>query len=781
MSKQKIAAKNKIITLMREKLMKSAFVKFLMCSAIFVPAAAFAQNATLPEQEAEEVIVTAQKRAQGLSSVPISMSAVTGKKIENYGQTNMEQISSSIPNLKITQTAIANRIAIRGIASGDNKGFEQSAAMFVDGIYYGRDQLSRMPLVDLERVEILRGPQPTLFGKNAIAGAVSVVSRRPTNHFEGSLRGSYEFNHDEKTLTGVVSGPISDKVRARLVGNYRSLDGYFRNTRQNRSEPNSKESFVRGLVDFQNGAGFSGDLKLELANFKTKGQPREIFNPIGIYSAVFSGALAVDTSLDYVRADGGYESENEIFNSVANLNFELGANKLTSVTGYLKYDTQETIDVDFVNPVFLDGTNLNEAYSQISQEFRITSPSADRFNYIAGVYYQKSELDVSDKTKFAATFLGFGAPFNALGDTSNDRIFKQDSELYSVFAQGEYALMENLKITAGARFNREDKSGSRSLAVVKGPLNTFNPAVVIGTFRALNIEAHSIAGSLSEDSFTPMANVQYKLNPKTMLYASFARGTKAGGFDVRSNSLATSTTVARPGTFKFDNEEADNFEAGVKYKTRGFAFNISVYNTKYTDLQVNIFDGTLNFNVKNAAGATTKGVEADMRWAVDDHLTLSGSVAYLDFAFTNFKQGQCYFGQVSNVAGGFCDYTGKRNALSPEWTGNLNADFSHPLTTHIKFGANLNFDWSSEYLASANLDPNTLQDAYIKMGARLALSEMNDRWELALVARNITSERIIQTAGAAPLATTITGGRGIAYNGIFDRPASLALAFATKF
>src|SRR3990167_1944853 len=153
-------------------IMKKPFVALLAASALAAPAAALAQNAPAAPESTddqgglEEIIVTAQKRAEGLSDVPISISAVSGKQVESYGQTNLEQISSSVPNLKITQTAIANRIAIRGIASGDNKGFEQSVAMFVDGVYYGRDQLSRLPLVDMERVEVLRGPQPTLFGKN---------------------------------------------------------------------------------------------------------------------------------------------------------------------------------------------------------------------------------------------------------------------------------------------------------------------------------------------------------------------------------------------------------------------------------------------------------------------------------------------------------------------------------------------------------------------------------------------------------------------------------------
>lgn len=761
-------------------MMKSALRLFLT-TALIAPGIAHAQAGSTEDGGLEEIIVTAQKRAEGLSDVPISISAVSGKQIEAYGQTNLESISSSVPNLKITQTAIANRIAIRGIASGDNKGFEQSVAMFVDGIYYGRDQLSRMPLVDLQRIEVLRGPQPTLFGKNAIAGAVNIVSRRPSDKFEGSVNALYEFNHKEAKITGVLSGPLSEQVGARVVGYYRDMDGYFTNTRQNRKEPNVREAFVRGIVDFKGDGPLSADLKVEYANFKTKGQPREIFGAVGTYNAVFAGPLFVDTVEDYVRADGGYLSHNRIANAVLNANLELGEHELTSVTGYLDYKTRETVDVDFVGPAFLDGTALQEDYRQFSQELRLTSPDDGRFSYIAGIYYQNSKLGVNDQVRFNPTFLAFGPPFNALGDTSNDRVYSQSSDLISAFAQGKLDLTDGLRLTIGARFNHEKKSGSRVLSINRGPLNASSPAVVAATFRALNIEAHAISGKLSENSFNPMANIQYDITDNLMVYTSFARGTKAGGFDVRSNSLPTSITVARPGAFQFEDERADNVEAGLKYKSRNLAFSFSVYRTKYKDLQTNVFDGTLNFNVRNAAGARTQGFEADMRWAVDRHFTLSGAVAYLDFEFTNFTNGQCFFQQVSNVPGGFCNYSGKRNALSPKWSGTLNGDFSHEIGDDLKLGANINADYSSSYIAAANLDPRTRQEAYVKMGARLSLGQIDDKWSIALVGRNLTNERIKQTAGAVPLATTITRGGGNAYNAVYDRPRSIAVQVDLKF
>ncbi len=761
--------------------MKHSLAMLLAASALAGPAAAFAQEAPAESQGGlDDIIVTAQKRAEGLSDVPISISAVSGKQVESYGQTNLEQISSSVPNLKITQTAIANRIAIRGIASGDNKGFEQSVAMFVDGVYYGRDQLSRLPLVDMERVEVLRGPQPTLFGKNAIAGAVNITTRSPTDEFEGTVSGLYEFNHKELQLTGVLSGPLSDGIEARVVGYHRSMDGYFYNQKLKRNEPNVDEYYVRGKVEFDKGGPLAAELKLEYADFAMKGQPRDVFGAVGNYNAVFQGPFFVSTVPDYVREDNGYESRNKVFGATLNADLEIGEHTLTSVTSLLDYKTREIVDVDFSGISFLDGTNLREDYRQFSQELRLTSPGGEAFNYIGGVYYQHAKLDVQDFTLFNPTFLGLGAPFNALGDTRNDRDYSQTSDLISAFAQGELSLTDQLRVTAGARFNHEKKSGRRSLAIVQGPLSTAPAAVVAAVFRALNIEAHSIAGKLSEDSFNPMVNVQFDATDDLMLYASYARGTKAGGFDIRSNSLPTSTTVAKPGAFEFQDESADNFEAGLKYKGRDVAFNLSFYRTKYKDLQVNIFDGTLNFNVRNAAAARTQGIEADFRAALAEGLTISGAIAYLDFKFTNFTDGQCYYLQTPGP-GGFCDYSGKRNALSPKWSGNLNVDYWTPVGSDLKLSFNVNADFSSSYIAAANLDPRTYQGSYAKLGARVALGQIDNRWEVALIGRNLTDRRILQTGSAMPLATTITGGAGNAYNGIVDRPRTIAVQVTGRF
>lgn len=758
--------------------------KLLVGTALAMPGALWAQDAA-PDEEGglDEIVVTAQKREEGLSRVPISIAAVSGDAIADKGTANLEQLSSSVPNLRITQTGIANRIAIRGISSGDNKGFEQSAAMFVDGLYYGRDQLVRMPIVDVQRVEVLRGPQPTLFGKNAIAGAISIINRTPSDEFEGSVTGSYEFEHKETQLTGVLNLPLGDQAGMRLVGYYRDMDGYMFNTTLGRNEPNVDTVFLRGTFSFGDNNPVQARLKVEYAKFDVLGQARENLLPRGTYSAspFFSG---VDTVLDWRSQNNGFDSSTEIINSTLNVDIEVGSHTLNLTSGYLHYNSAEVLDVDYTALPILDGTNQNEKYNQLSQEIRLTSPGDGPFTYIVGGYFQTSKLSANDNVLLGSFFQGLAGPFAAfrpLGDSRSLRTFKQTSTLWSGFVQGTYSITEQLRITGGVRFNHEAKSGDRKLVIVAGPTNVFPITTVRALWGALRVAEHSIAGDISENSTTPMANIQFDVTPELMAYASYARGVKAGGFDIRSNSLPTHPTF--PGTFFFRPETANSYEFGLKYKSRNLAVSVNYYNTKYKDLQTLTFDGGIGFNVNNASAAKVQGVEAEARVSIGDHLQLSGSLAYLDFKYTDWRQGQCPFGTAPNVQpGNFCNYTGARATFAPKWSGNVAADFSYPVGDSLKVSLNVNADFSSRYQTNPTLiDPSSYQESYARIGARLALGNIDDKWEIALIGRNLNNRRIILTSGALPLATTLTGNTGVANSAIFDRPRNVALQASVKF
>lgn len=724
----------------------------------------------------EEVIVTAQKRAQGLQDVPISINAVSGDKLSNAGIEDLQDLSGSIPNLQITQTGITNQIGMRGIYSGSNKGFEQSVAMYVDDVYYGRGQLIQLPLVDVERVEVLRGPQPTLFGKNAIAGAISIVTKEASEEFEASISGFYEFEHSEKKLTAMVSGPITDNLRGRLVANFRDIDGWMENTNLNRDEPNSDHSYIRGALSWDIADATTATLKLERAEFDNLGRSMENRNPIGSYTTIFSD---VDVNEDYKREDGGYQSINEVDNAVLKIQHEINEFELTSVTAYLSYETKELIDVDYIARDFLDGTNQSEDFSQFSQEIRISSPASDTLEYIAGVYYQDNELEATDEV-----FFGKDLPIAPVIGGSWDRLYRQESKVWSVFAQFDWHISDTLNLTVGARYSDEDKDGARRLDLIGAntPLgqDVFE-AVLNGVFK---VYAHDLSGSRGEQQFSPLVNLQWDATDDLMLYASYTQGSKAGGFDIRSNSFPGN--AAAEGAFEFEDEQADSYELGAKFRWESAELNVSAYRTEYEDLQITVFDGVLGFNVQNAAEATVQGVELDGRIQITENLLLSGSLAYLDFEYNDYDVAQCPHPlstpnqRPSTSVPGLCDQSGETASHAPELSASISLDYSVETSVGL-LSLGLSGNFSDDYYANSSLDEGTVQDAYTKWGARVALASLEDTWELALIGDNITDERVIAQSTVLPLSSTLTGGTGIAYYGIYERPRNIALQFTYNF
>ena len=758
---------------------------------LFVITLILSLGSTLHAQEPalEEIIVTAQKRTQSLQDVPISVATVSGDTIGDRSIDSLSSLSNSIPNLYITESQIDSRIQIRGILTGANKGFEQSVAMYSDGIYYGRSQLVRLPLVDLDRVEVLRGPQPTLFGKNAIAGAVSVHSARPTDEFEGSLSLSYEVVHEEPQANVVLSGPLSDAVRGRAVISYRGLDGYFNNQFLNRKEPNIKELFFRGTLEWDVADNFLARLKVEFADFEREGWPLEIHTPIGTFSDVY-GSFMVEFNQDYHNESSRTNSINDVKDFVLDLEYQLGGHTLSGTTGYVDYDTTEIVDVDYSRLNILDGTNQAESYKQFSQELRLTSPGGEKVDYIAGLYYQDGDLTATDEV-FLGPFLAANPALVPIVDSFTDRLYTQSATLWSVFAQVDVHFTDVLTLTVGARYNQEDKEGRRRFEIISGPTNTGadipSPSPDHPNLRnflyanLFNMFPHDVNGSRREKSFNPLVNLQYQIVDNVMTYVSFTQGTKAGGFDIRGNSVA-GNPVPTAGTFEFEDEAATSYELGAKLFFPRAEFNFAVYYTEYKDLQTQIFDGSLGFLVTNAAAATTKGFEADGRALLSDNITIYGAVAFLDFKYDSFENGQCYFGKTpDNPDTGQCSLTGERAISTPEWTGSLGFDFDYRLTDTLDLDANLNLSYSDSYFNMANLDPNSLQSSYAKLGIVIGVSSADGKWRLSLIGDNLTDEVIFLTTGALPLSTTFTQQGGIAYDGFIARPRNFTFKFDYNF
>ncbi len=733
-------------------------------------------------QSLDEIVVTAQKRAESLSDVPISIAAVTGDTLENRSIDDLSSLSQSMPNVTINENQIDSTISVRGVTTGNNKGFEQSVAMYFDGISYGRSQLIRTPLVDLERVEVLRGPQPTLFGKNAIAGAISVISAKPTKEFEGKISVSYEMNHEEPQLLGVLSGPLSDTLSARLTVSHRQLDGWIVNTHLNRKEPQRDEDYLRAQLAWDDGGPLTVNLKVEHAEFDSYGYPMENLNANDFYNnSPFSLFRSVDTVEDWARGSGEVSSKNELDNFVLTANYDWNDHTITSITGYVEYDTFEILDVDYTHLDVLDGTNQSEAYEQFSQEFRIASPGGERLDYIAGIFYQDDDLKVTDNV-----FIGEFARILNLGiltDTQWARKYDQSSERWSIFAQGDYDITEQLNLTVGARYTKEDKKGQRVLDVLGTDGQTGSVPLKTTWAVALNVFPHDLQGDREESSFDPLVRLQYDVNDNVAIHASFTEGSKAGGFDIRSNSAPTQTPLnpaAAPGAFEFEGEEAENYEIGAKMNWDRAQINVTVFQTDYNDLQTNIFDGVLGFFVKNASTAEVEGIEIDGRFLVSEGLEIYGGAAYLDYTYTDFKDSQCGFGETPNN-GAFCDRSGYTAPYAPEYTANFGIDYETTLANDMVLDININADYSSEYFLATNLDANLQEDGYTKLGAQIGLAGGDGTWRLSVIGDNLTDERIRVIGGTLPLAKAFTGGNGIAYDALYARPRNITFKLDYNF
>ena len=462
---------------------------------------------------------------------------------------------------------------------------------------------------------------------------------------------------------------------------------------------------------------------------------------------------------------------------------------------------EEHCDCDFSSASVLSFPQ-EEEYEQFSQELRLTSPGGETLDYIAGLFYQTSELDSSDTIGIPADSILIPAVNgrvpgggDAIGSTGASRKFSQDSDIWAVFAQVTWNINDRLRLTAGGRYTEEEKDGSRTLGlfnldgtVITDPVQAVTGATVFGKLFNVQVTDHDLKGSRDEESFTPLLTLQYDWNEDTMVYATATTGFKSGGYDARGN-VAPGTDNAflkdpSKGSFEYDEEEATSFELGTKTRfADGLAeLNAAFFYTTYDDLQVSIFDGTLGFLVDNAAEAEVMGVEIDGRWAATDKLTLSGSLAWTDFEFKDFENGQCNFGEVQSGAcreDGTISYDGRTNQYVSDWSGRFSGDYVMPISSRLESRATIDLLYTDEYFPSQNLDPTTLQDSYWMVNARLAISSTDGSWEVAVLGRNLTDEDVVNYSNPVPLSQSSFGV--LSHFGGVDQPRNIAIQASYRF
>ena len=772
-------------------------------------AAVIASYVSLPAFAAEapaldEIIVTAQKRVQKLEDVPISLTALNGTKLEETGITSVAGISDYTPSFNMTQTGIGTNIAIRGISSGVNQGFEQSAAMFVDGIHYGRAQLARAPFLDVERIEILRGPQSILFGKNSTAGAISIINAKPGNEHIGSLSLSYDPDLGDREGRLVLSGPISETVGGRLAILSRTTDGFIENTTLDRNESADKDQVVRATLEWKPTDTWDITLKLEDGSFDSNGRNIEVIKPVTnpalnatndpnpyrtILSYLTAGNYQLDTTQDGKRQSNGDYSYNDTSNVTLTAEHDIGDLTLTSVTGYNGYTYSELCDCDFTGA---SGFNIfsDEKYRQVSQELRLASGEDQKVSWLGGLFYQGSNIKFHDKVYVPTNSVIATAVSALLRGASTQRDFNQDTSLYAVFGQATWNITDSNRLILGGRYSSETKDADRKQYHVSPagdvlPLGTVNDPYN-KLWVGFKVDPHSISGDRKESGFDPQIIFQQDLNQTDRLYASYTTGFKSGGYDVRANSAPTALGGLYPGadtdgSWEFQKEKVKNYEVGGKFLFAGAAeLNVAVFRSDFTDMQTSQFDGSLSFNVTNAGEARVQGIEIDSRWAITSDLLARGGVSYLDFEYLDFPNGQCAFGQPA-TSGTSCDQTGMRREFVPKYQGNIGFDYDINFASGWKITNTLDLIFNSGYLTTPSLDSRMEQSSYSKINARIALTSPEETWTIALVGKNLTDESVITYANGLPVASVLTKGAGAGYYAFYEPSRSVALQATVKF
>jgi iron complex outermembrane receptor protein len=753
------------MTIQYSNLSKSALALAITASAF--SSTAFSQTGlTL-----EEVMVTAQKRSQSLQDVPLAITALDGLTLRQNNITTLAEISNYVPNFQQTRSGISNVILIRGTGSGANNGFEQSVGTFRDGVYMGRARQTIMPLYDLARVEVVKGPQTILFGKNTIAGAVSIISAAPTDEFEGYVSAAIS-SFDGYKAEAVVSGPLGDTTRGRIAVRKDHTDGWLHNDFFDQNVPEVDNYAARGKFEWDLSEDTTMGLMVERTLRQTLGTDTEIISanvidsPNGGIPPQIAGA---ESNFNYRSNIGNVaplnegitEVEVDIYNTLLRFDVSLGEHSLTSITGFTGFTYDAKADLDSSPKNIIGAIGSKESYDQISQEFQFKSPLGQTFEYITGIYLQTSTFENDTDVGIQLSTLSPAIPtfVDGLRISRN----KQVTDTMSAFVSGTWNVEDNFRIKAGVRYTYEQKDLDKSMALNSLSTGLPHSDLIISAIWEpdADISPYAEKRDRSESDTSPMLIVEYDLDEDTLLYASAIRGFKAGGYD---DGHSNGTKLDQ---LEFDPEKAISYELGAKMTLLDgkVNLNIAAFQGNYEDLQVSIFNGSTGFIVTNAAASTSQGIELDGRYLVTPDFIVSGAIAWLDNTYDSFDNAPCNVPQLaqnaqSNIDAGVTgdarfqgcinDLDGETLSRSPEWAASISASYTMSLGQRYDLVSTLDINYRADQFLSEDLDPGTLQEAYTQFNGRIALVSTDGKWTAALIGKNLTDEKTLSTAADLP-------------------------------
>ena len=750
----------------KKSLQRTAFISASLIS-VAAGLSAHAEEAML-----EEVVVTAQKRDQSLQEVPISVQVVSGELIRERDFNDLEDTTDAVPAVTVAQNGVNEYLYIRGIGSGENQGFEQSVGTFIDGVYAGRGRQSRQQFLDLERVEVLRGPQSVFFGNSAIAGAFNIATANPTSEWTGYATMLYETEMEGKEVEAAAGGPLSDVFGVRLAGRYGESDGWVTNIVNGETGPRQESWAARATFAWNPTDKLNLTYKIGHGDNDVHGVPYDSMKcppPTGIPTGLSCTLTLIDPAgstagLDFRRAVGGEPVPTAIFpfNGPIPDDFsnEFAKSKLTShtlngkwdlasghtlafTTGYLDSKEHETYDPDQSRyGVFT--VNTVERFDQFSQEIRLASPTGGRLEYMLGAYYHTSDLEQDVDFRINAAFPRATGPFAAGSPIQVDDIgrFDQNEDLYSLFAQAKYRLTPRFAASLGARYTVVEKEAVNTVAAASidgaGPPT---PAGVAFVSASLQDVVGTTTGDLKNNKLMPEVVLEYDVRDGIRVYAKYTEGFKAGGFDAGYGGDTNGVG------FEFEPEEVKSYEVGAKTTLLDGAMNVNLaaYRSEYSNLQTAIFDATIaRFRVSNAGKSVSQGVELETRYQATESLFIEVALSYLDAYYKEFRNGPCTIEQQYGVAPGCVgrqqDLTDKPLLFAPELSGTLRLSYSVPVLQRYRFGAGMDVIYSDSYYVTLDDDPDFTPDAGARINVRVDFAEPELGWKLAFLVKNLTDE-----------------------------------------
>ncbi|MQP65006.1 TonB-dependent receptor [Niveispirillum sp. SYP-B3756] len=698
----------------------------LMCLAAPAMAQGTADNA---EYALDEIVVTAQKRQQSAQDVPVAMSVIGGDALANVGGSRLQDLTQLSPSLTVTQGGDQNNnsVVLRGIGtSAFSVGVEAAVLVVIDDVAVGLSGQGFNDLQDIERIEVLRGPQSTLFGKSASAGVINITTKAPTDTFSGSAEVTVT-DDDEQRYAAGLSGPISNDLSFRLSAAIGRYDGNIKNVTTGRMINGRDTENYRGKLLWQPSdkfdAAFSAyysKTEADCCEFVSIRKTPGLRNLFGVTTdSQLAGITPGPNNFD-ARVDPDPVSDAKDYGGNLKVNLYLDDHVLTNITARSHYAAHDLADFDGASgPLFGLPNGLTQfgffRGDTFSNELRLATTSQADLQYVAGLYY----ADNSFTRRFTRT--GPASPGDWRGETG--------SKTYAIFGQADYAIAQGTKLIAGLRWSREDISFTYDRYLNAGGNPPFKTS-----------------GSADDSVITGKAGIQQDIADDVMGFATYSRGYKGQAFDLTTSFTRPDNPARNP----VQPETANSYELGMKgsFLNRRARLSLTGFLTDYNNFQaqsqVAEFGGSLF--LANVGKLRTKGVEAEGSWLATDSLTLNGSVAYVDAVIRSFPTAECYFGQtaaqgctVRSTGGRAQDLAGHTLANSPKWKFNVGADWELPLG-ELPFTStvNVNYAWQSEVNFDLRGNPNTVQDSYGITNLSIAFEDKAEgRYRLTLFARNL--------------------------------------------